>query len=52
MEPAAGTGGLADPTTLRWCPAYWPEVHSVESTVRYLGTDVDDAVEISEQTEI
>ena len=29
-----------------------PEVHRLESTVRYLGIEVDDALEISEQTEI
>ncbi len=27
------------------------EVHSLESTVRYLGIEVDDALEIAEQTE-
>jgi len=30
----------------------WTEVHRLESTVRYLGIEVDDALEISEQTEI
>ena len=28
------------------------EVYKLESTVRYLGIEVDDALEISEQTEI
>jgi len=28
------------------------DVHRLESTVRYLGIEVDDALEISEQTEI
>ena len=30
----------------------WTAVHRLESTVRYLGIEVDDALEISEQTEI
>ena len=29
-----------------------PALHRLESTVRYLGIEVDDALEISEQTEI
>jgi len=29
-----------------------PEVHRLESTVRYLGVEVEDALEISEQTEV
>jgi hypothetical protein len=29
-----------------------PAVHRLESTVRYLGIEVDDALEIAEQTEI
>jgi len=28
------------------------EVHRLESTVRYLGIEVDDALEIAEQTEV
>jgi hypothetical protein len=34
------------------CAGLCPEVHRIESTVRYLGIEVDDALEISEQTEI
>jgi hypothetical protein len=30
----------------------WSALHRLESTVRYLGIEVDDALEISEQTEI
>lgn len=30
----------------------WTPVHRIESNVRYLGIEVDDALEISEQTEI
>ncbi len=30
----------------------WTAVHRLESTVRYLGIEVDDALEISEQVEI
>jgi hypothetical protein len=30
----------------------WTSGHRLESTVRYLGIEVDDALEISEQTEI
>jgi len=30
----------------------WTSVHRLESTVRYLGIEVDDALEIAEQTEI
>ena len=30
----------------------WTAVHRLESTVRYLGIEVDDALELSEQTEI
>ena len=29
-----------------------PEVHRLESTVRYLGIEVDDALKISEQVEL
>ena len=29
-----------------------PEVHNIESTVRYLGIEVDDALEMAEQTEV
>ena len=29
-----------------------PEVHRLESTVRYLGIEVDDALQISEQVEL
>jgi hypothetical protein len=32
--------------------ALWPEVHRLESTVRYLGIEVDDALEMAEQTEV
>ena len=32
--------------------ALWTSGHRLESTVRYLGIEVDDALEISEQTEI
>jgi hypothetical protein len=30
----------------------WTAVHRLESTVRYLGIDVDDALELAEQTEV
>jgi hypothetical protein len=30
----------------------WPARHRPESTVRYLGIEVDDALELSEQIEI
>jgi hypothetical protein len=30
----------------------WGRINKLESTVRYLGIEVDDALEISEQTEI
>jgi len=30
----------------------WTYVHRLESTVRYLGIEVDDALAISEQTEV
>jgi hypothetical protein len=32
--------------------ALWTEVHRIESTVRYLGIDVDDALELAEQTDV
>jgi hypothetical protein len=27
----------------------WPAGHSIESTVRYLGIEIDDAIEIAEK---
>jgi hypothetical protein len=30
----------------------WPAGHRLESTVRYLGIEVDDALEMAEQTEV
>jgi hypothetical protein len=30
----------------------WPAGHSIESTVRYLGIEVDDAIEIAEKIDI
>jgi hypothetical protein len=30
----------------------WPAGHKLESTVRYLGIEVDDALEMAEQTEV
>ncbi|MBK6651115.1 MAG: integrase [Betaproteobacteria bacterium] len=29
-----------------------PQVHRIESTVRYLGIEVEDALEMAEQTDI
>jgi hypothetical protein len=30
----------------------WPAGHSIESTVRYLGVEVDDALDIAEKIEV
>jgi hypothetical protein len=30
----------------------WPTVHRIESTVRYLGVEIDDAIEIAEKIEV
>ena len=53
-QPAAGPPGsvqrdiVLGGTQSSLCPSG----HRIESTVRYLGIEVDDALEISEQTEI
>jgi hypothetical protein len=35
---------------LLYISALWTPVHRLESTVRYLGIEVDDALEITEKT--
>ena len=44
--------GASSYQMLAGCFRLWPAGHSLKSTVRYLGIEVDDALEISEQTEI
>ena len=42
-----GAGKLQDALSI-----LWPAGHRIESTVRYLGVEIDDALDIAEKIEI
>jgi predicted DNA-binding protein (UPF0251 family) len=52
VAQAAQRMGISTRQVARLLQRYRTAVHRLESSVRYLGIEVDDALEISEQTEI